>query len=152
MTLAVPKLLAISSGGGHWVQLLRLRPAFVGCRVLYATVANEYRSDVVGEQFQMIPDANRWRKFALLRSAVAVLIVILRFNPDVVVTTGAAPGYLGALIGKMLGSRVIWVDSAANVEKISLSGRLAALFVDLCLTQWQHLERPNGPLYYGSVI
>ena len=28
-----PKILAIASGGGHWIQLLRLRPAFSGADV-----------------------------------------------------------------------------------------------------------------------
>jgi len=30
MMVKRPKVLGISSGGGHWVQLLRLRPAFEG--------------------------------------------------------------------------------------------------------------------------
>ena len=51
-----PKLLAISSGGGHWVQLLRLRPAFDGCEVVYATVREGYREDVGGAEFRLIPD------------------------------------------------------------------------------------------------
>ena len=26
-----PRVMAISSGGGHWIELLRLRPAFDDC-------------------------------------------------------------------------------------------------------------------------
>jgi hypothetical protein len=29
------KVLAVASGGGHWVQLLRLQPAFVHHKVTY---------------------------------------------------------------------------------------------------------------------
>ena len=58
-----PKVLAISSGGGHWVQLLRLRPAFEGCDVVYATVKEGYRADLDPDaDFRVIPDANRWNK------------------------------------------------------------------------------------------
>ncbi len=54
-----PKVLAISSGGGHWVQLLRLRPAFAGCDVTYATVRDGYRADV-SNKFQV--QAHRGRQ------------------------------------------------------------------------------------------
>ncbi len=147
-----PKILAISSGGGHWVQLLRLRPAFEGCEVIYATVREGYREDVGQAEFRLIPDSNRWNKLALVRSAVAILLLLMRERPDVVITTGAAPGYFGVRLGKWLGARVIWVDSVANAEELSMSGVKSGGFVDLWLTQWPHLAGEDGPRFYGSVL
>ena len=46
-----PRVLALSSGGGHWVQLLRLRPAFEGSDVTYATVSRGYEPEVDGAKF-----------------------------------------------------------------------------------------------------
>jgi UDP-N-acetylglucosamine:LPS N-acetylglucosamine transferase len=150
--LKTPKLLAISSGGGHWVQLLRLRPAFGNCSVVYATVKRGYRVDVGDERFYVIPDANRWNKWDLLRSAFAVLGVIIKERPDIVISTGAAPGLFGIAIGSLLGARTIWVDSIANGEELSLSGLRARRFADLWLTQWPHLAAKDGPFYRGSVL
>ena len=31
------KLLAVSSGGGHWVQLMRIKHAFEGCEVSWTS-------------------------------------------------------------------------------------------------------------------
>lgn len=152
MSTVSPKVLAISSGGGHWVQLLRLRPAFEGCRVTYATVREGYRAEVAGADFRVIPDSNRWNKLALLRCALGVFWLVLRLRPDVVVSTGAAPGFFGVRFGKWLGARVVWVDSVANAEELSMSGRKAGGFVDLWLTQWPHLAADGGPQFYGSVI
>lgn len=146
------RVLAISSGGGHWVQLLRLRPAFADCDVLYATVRSDYAGDVHGEQFRLVRDCNRWNKFALVWSAWSVWWLLWRQRPDVVVTTGAAPGYFAARFGKWLGARVVWVDSIANVEELSMSGREAGAFVDLWLTQWPQLACEGGPAYLGSVL
>ena len=153
MVVGKPKLLAVSSGGGHWIQLLRLRPAFEGCAVTYATVREGYRADV-GEEadFRVICDANRWHRIRLLRAALGILWLIVRIRPQVVITTGAAPGYFAARFGKWLGARVIWVDSVANAEELSMSGRKAGTFVDLWLTQWAHLAREGGPSYHGSVL
>jgi hypothetical protein len=40
----------------------------------------------------------------------------------------------------------------ANAEALSLSGEMAGRHADLWLTQWQHLARPEGPEYRGSVL
>lgn len=147
-----PKLLAVSSGGGHWVQLLRLRAAFEGSEVTYATVSEAYRSDVGDAAFRVIPDGNLWSKKDLLVSALGVLWLLLRLRPDVVITTGAAPGYFAVRFGKWLGARVVWVDSVANAEELSNSGRNVGSFVDLWLTQWPELAREGGPSYMGNVL
>ena len=153
MSVKAPKLLAISSGGGHWVQLLRLRPAFEGCEVVYATVLEGYRADLgEGEDFRVIPDSNLSNKIALLRSAWSIFWLVFQLRPDVVVSTGAAPGYFGVRFGKLLGARVVWVDSIANAEELSLSGKKAGSFVDLWLTQWPHLAHESGPRCFGSVL
>lgn len=148
-----PRVLAISSGGGHWVQLLRLRPAFAGCVVSYATVRAGYRVDLEpGVDFHVIPDGNRWSKSRLLHSALAIAWLILRLRPDVVVTTGAAAGYFALRIGKWLGARVVWIDSIANAGELSMSGQKAGRIADLWLTQWPHLARGSGPQCFGSVL
>jgi len=148
-----PKVMAISSGGGHWVQLLRLRPAFEGCDVTYVTVREGYRADVdLNDDFHVIPDGNRWNKINLLLSAFGVVRLLMQIRPDVIVTTGAAPGYFGVRFGKWLGARVIWLDSVANAEELSLSGEKAGAFVDLWLTQWPHLSQTGGPTCFGSVL
>ena len=63
------RILAVASGGGHWVELLRLRPAFEGAEVTYVSVRREYSSDVPGESFYVINDATRWNRLSLLSSA-----------------------------------------------------------------------------------
>jgi UDP-N-acetylglucosamine:LPS N-acetylglucosamine transferase len=147
------KVLAISSGGGHWVQLLRLRPAFANCDVVFATVKEGYRANIGPEaEFRLIPDANRWNKLDLARALVAIFSLIWRERPDVVITTGAAPGYFAIRIGNLLGARTIWVDSIANGEELSLSGKKAGPYASLWLTQWAHLAQPDGPHYRGSVL
>jgi UDP-N-acetylglucosamine:LPS N-acetylglucosamine transferase len=146
------RILAIASGGGHWEQLLRLRPAFEGHDLSFVTVNRAYAPDTAPHRFHVIPDATRWNKLKLIYMALRLLIVVLRERPDVIVSTGAAPGYVGLRIGRWLGARTIWIDSIANVEELSLSGRRIGKHADLWLTQWPHLAAPGGPQYEGSVL
>jgi hypothetical protein len=147
------RVLAVSSAGGHWVQLLRLGPSLANCDVTYVTSKLGYRATIEpGAGFRVIPDANRWNKLALLRVFVAIFALIWSQRPDVVISTGAAPGYFAIRIGNLFGARTIWVDSIANSEELSLSGRKAGPHAALWLTQWAHLARPYGPYFRGSVL
>lgn len=146
------RLLAISSGGGHWVQMLRLKAAFAGCAVTYASVRDEYALDVPFVSFVKVPDATRWDRIKFLKMVVAVAFLIIRIRPDVVLTTGAAPGFVAIRIARFIGAKTIWVDSIANVDEMSLSGKKAKRYADLWLTQWEHLAVPDGPIYRGTVL
>jgi len=145
-------VLAISSGGGHWQQLMRLRPAFDDQRVTFVTTDAAYAVDVPGQELAIVSDANRNHPLRLIRLAYQVLVRILRTRPDVVISTGAAPGAFGVVFGRLVGAKTVWVDSIANAERISLSGRIASKTAHIVLTQWPHLAEPNGPEYRGSIL
>jgi len=146
-------VLAISSGGGHWVQLKRILPAFEGHELTCVSVDTALAAEVPSaRRFFVVADANRWNKLALVRSALRIAWICLRTRPDVVVSTGAAPGWFGLVFGRLFGARTIWIDSIANAERLSLSGEKARKVADLWLTQWPHLARPGGPHYLGSVL
>ena len=146
------RILAIASGGGHWIQLLRLRPAFIGADLNYASVDRSLAADVRGHRFFSFTDANRERKFALLKQILGIAWILLRVQPDVIVSTGASCGYVAIRIGRILGIRTLFIDSIANAEQLSLSGQLACRHANLTLTQWPHLAEGGGAKYRGSVL
>lgn len=148
----MPSVVAIASGGGHWIQLGRLRPVLDEMDVRYVSVDPSYAHDVGTDRLYVVRDASRWTKLGLIAQGFQVLWILVRLRPDAVLSTGAAPGFFGMLFGKMLGARTVWLDSLANVDEVSLSGRLSRPFADLWLTQWPHLAREGGPQYVGAVL
>lgn len=156
-----PRVLAIASSGGHFVQLLRLMPAFEGCRLTVATTDPAQAAEVAAQAarlglpppaFRTITDANRWQKVQLAKSIVSILWLVLAVRPDIVITTGAAPGYFALRTGKLVGARTVWLDSIANAEELSLAGQKAGRHADLWLTQWAHLAKDGGPRHEGAVL
>ena len=146
------KILAVSSGGGHWIELLRIVPAFRDASLHYITVRRDYRKDIQSGVLHVVRDATQWNPIGAAILAVQVLYLVARIRPDIVVSTGAAPGYFALRFGKLFGARTIWIDSLANVERLSKAGLLAGRYADLWLTQWPDLARPGGPDYAGQVI
>lgn len=146
------KILAISSSGGHWVQLLRVMPAFKGHNVVYVTVNQNYRDEVPYNRFYKVTDVTRWDKLKWIAAILKLSWILVRELPDVVISTGALPGFMGILMAKAMGKKTIWIDSIANVEELSMSGRRIGRFADLWLTQWSHLAKDGGPDYAGQVL
>lgn len=156
-----PKVLAISSGGGHWVELRRLSKAFEDCDVVWCTTHHDYANELISDapsgapkpKFFHVQEAIRWQKLRMLRQALGVIWVLLRVRPDVVISTGASPGFFAIFFGKtFLRTKTIWVQSIADTDGMSMSGSMVERYADLWLTQWEHLAQPEGPHYYGSVV
>ena len=127
---------------------MRLFPAFER----YDTALVSTMDQGVGGRFYRVLDANQRTKWAMLKMMAQMLAVLLRERPHVVISTGAAPGYMALRMGRLLGARTIWIDSFANVDQLSLAGRLAGPHADLWLTQWAHLAKPGGPEFIGAVL
>lgn len=146
------RLLAVASAGGHWVQLRRMTPAFDGHELHWISTASGLAAMVERGDFTAVRDASMWDKRGLVVMAMQVAWHVLRIRPDVVVTTGAAPGFFAIVFGRILGAKTIWVDSVANAEELSLAGRKARRWATHWLTQWPELAREEGPHYIGSVL
>lgn len=147
-----PRILAVSSGGGHWEQLMIISASFAGHDVFYANTIDGLAEASGVRAHSILRDCNRNQPLAILAAMLEAIALVRAIRPDFVISTGAAPGLLVLLAGKLLGTRTIWIDSVANADHPSLSGRLATHFADLHLTQWQHLADNGRPAYWGSVL
>lgn len=146
------KILSVASKGGHWEQLVLLREIFANYESYMVTtnsVKSQYR---INDQILTIPDCNKDQPIQSIWCLICALILVIRIRPQVVVSTGAAPGLFCVAAGRLLGARTLWIDSIANAERLSLSGRLANFLAHQCLTQWPHLARPAGPHFAGAVL
>jgi UDP-N-acetylglucosamine:LPS N-acetylglucosamine transferase len=147
------RILAIASGGGHWVELRRILPAFEGLDVAYASRHPESAGDVPGYDYYTFCDFSRFSRQNFLPLFFQIVHILASVRPRIVITTGSAPALLALVLAKVfLRSKTVWIDSIANVDHLSSSGALARYFADIWLTQWKHLANAKGPQYWGAVI
>ncbi|KAJ54605.1 hypothetical protein ACMU_18030 [Actibacterium mucosum KCTC 23349] len=152
MTNDKPTLLAVSSTGGHWEQLMLLSPAFEGSDTWYACTDGEQGKRHKLGQFVAIKDYNQNQPLKMLAGLWETFRLYRRVKPDVIISTGAAPGLLCLVWGRVFGAKTIWVDSVANSEQLSLSGRLALKVATVVYTQWEHLGGTSAPVFRGSIL
>lgn len=144
------KIVAIASVGGHWIQLLRLKPLFDQYDTIFVSTREDFK-DMIQGKFYSISDFNRNNMIGLFKAFTSLTKIMRKEKPDVVITTGAAPGLLGLFVAKLWGIRTVWIDSIANVEELSLSGRIASKFCSRVYTQWPDLAK-GRIVYAGNVL
>lgn len=136
------------------MQLLRLQPSWQQYEVFYVTTAKDIggRLKKAGRIYR-VEDCNRKRLLRLFKTFFSCAKIAFKERPDVVISTGAAPGFLMCIMCRMAGAKVLWLDSITNTQRLSLSGRLVRPIADLVLTQWQDIaEKYPKVEYAGQVI
>lgn len=144
--------MAVASIGGHWVQLLRIARQMEGqYEVVYLCTHPKCQTMVEGNKFYLMEDYSRWDAWKIVPSFFHLLSIIWREKPKAIMTTGAAPGLMCLLVGKIVGKKTIWIDSIANVQHLSASGRIASRFASKIYTQWKDLATPEVA-FAGNIL
>ena len=146
------KVFAVASIGGHWVQLLRIDKALEKeCDVVYMSTHEKCATLVEGRDYYSMNDFSRWDFYKMFPELLHSIYIICKEKPSIVITTGAAPGLVCLFAAKICGIRTVWIDSIANVEHISFSGRIASKFASRIYTQWPSLAG-NKVIFAGNIF
>ena len=143
-----------ASAGGHASELMRLEECWKGldCFIVTTSHVVEQQMARFGKVY-VVAESNRRQPLRLLKTLASCVKIMIAERPDVVITTGAAVGCMLAFLGKLLGARIAWIDSIANAERLSMSGRLVKPIADLVLTQWPDLaKRYRSVEYVGHIL
>lgn len=135
----------ISSHGGH---LHELSEAVKGLDhpcywVTYATTHTRQMLKDKRHYFVIDPHLS---KFKYLINAFQALWHLLRERPKVIISTGAGIAIPTMLLGKFLfRSKLIFIESAANVVTPSHTAKFMYRYADLFLTQWPDMVETEFP-------
>ena len=130
------RIALIASGGGHVRQLLDLEPLWGGedhffvseDTALTRSLAADHRSYFVphvalgqarlGHPLRMLS--------AAARNLYLSLWIILRERPDVIITTGAGSCYFSILFARLIGTKIVLIDSFARFRGPSAFAKIAS--------------------------
>ncbi len=136
------KICVACSTGGHMVQAMQLAPIYEKHEHFYFTFAGGVADRMrVTRPVRTIPNISRRSPWSVIRGTILSAGIALRERPDLVITTGAGVVVLFCIFAKMLGAKLVFIESMANVRKPTLTARLLYPFSDLFLVQWPALLR-----------
>ena len=149
------KVMFISSTGGHLNELLQLNKMFNDydyCLITEKTKSNLYLKEkykghvgflVYGTKHHIIS-----YPFKLLFNCFVSLYYYFKYRPDYIITTGVHTAGPMCCIGKVFGSKVIYIETFANMITKTVTGKLLYPISDLFVVQWESMKK----LYPNSVF
>jgi UDP-N-acetylglucosamine transferase subunit ALG13 len=139
----------VASGGGHLELLSWLHGALGGYRRVWVVSPGARASALVGagESVHQIP--NPGRSLSKVRANLrAALAAIRRDRPRLIITSGAGSIVPYVVLARLLGARVIFIETTARVTNASKSGRVLSRVASSVIVQWPELTR----VYPGSTV
>lgn len=152
------KVIFISSTGGHFNELLKLKPMFEKYDYHIITEkdkTNEYLKQEYGEKILYLPYGTRSKIFSYIFKYIYLCIKTIyyyaKIRPQYIVTTGTHTAGPMCYLGKIFGSKIIYIETFANVSRKTATGRLVYPIADLFIVQWEEMLKiyPKAVLVEG---
>jgi UDP-N-acetylglucosamine:LPS N-acetylglucosamine transferase len=122
------------------VQAKQLAPVYEKYDHFYFTfkggVADEMKKT---GRVRTIPNIVKYNPVSWVVGAVLSGYAALVERPDVVISTGAGIVVFFCVFAKLLGAKLIFIESMARVERPTLTARFLYPFADLFFVQWPDL-------------
>lgn len=153
------KVLFIASTGGHLNELMQLKDMFNYYDyhiVTEKTNSNKYLKKEYGKKINYLIYGTKHHMltypFKLLINCFISLFIYLRFRPDYIITTGTHTAGPMCLIGKIFGSRVIYIETFANMVTKTATGKLLYPVADKFIVQWKSMKKLYPESDFGGWI
>ncbi len=151
-----PKVCLVSSCGGHFMELMQLLPAVKDSNYYIVTERNISSAETVKKySHHYLLQQERKNVSFIFKFVINILLSVwylIKEQPDIILTTGAGASYPTCRIGKLMGKKVIYVESFAKLNNRSVTGKLIYPFADYFFVQWPEMKKiyPNA-IYCGTV-
>ena len=153
------KVLFISSTGGHLSEMMMLNELFKKYDyhiITEKTKTTENLKDKYKNKINYLVYGTKDHPisypFRLLVNCFKSLYLYFKIRPDVIITTGAHTAGPMCCLGKIFGSRIIYIETFANMRTKTITGRLIYKFADLFVVQWNSMLELYPKATYGGWI
>ncbi len=139
------KVCLTSSAGGHFMQLKQLFKMTDKYNTFIITEKNKSSKDVK-KSYKVNFLMQQERKnidfiFKFSLNIIKTVFIILVKNPDIVISTGAGATTFVCLMVKLLGGKVLFIESFAKISSPTLTGRIVYKFADEFYVQWEEMKK-----------
>ena len=149
------KICFCSSSGGHFEQLIMLKPLMEKYNSYIITEKLDYDIKIGNIPVKYVFQINRTDKMFLFKF-IAIIIksffIAITNRPDIIISTGALAAVPMMIWTKIFGGKVVYVESFAKIDSPNISGKIVYKFSDQFYIQWESMRKfyPNA-IYMGGI-
>ncbi|WP_395549342.1 MULTISPECIES: PssD/Cps14F family polysaccharide biosynthesis glycosyltransferase [unclassified Lacrimispora] len=143
------KVCFCSSSGGHFEQLMMLKPLMEDYDSFIVTEKIGYDVKTNGLPVKYVLQINRMDKLFILKFMYNIFLsfcIILKQRPDLIISTGALASVPMMVWTKVFRGKVIYIESFAKIDNPTISGKIAYKFAHQFYVQWESMKKfyPNA--------
>lgn len=155
MSKGKKKLCFAASSGGHFEQILMLKPLMDKYDSFLITEKTTYKAEVKDEKMYFLRQVNRKEilfPLEMIVNSFKSLFIYIKERPDVVITTGVLAMIPICLLVKIFRGKLIYIESFAKVSSANATGKLLYRFADQFYVQWPQMKKiyPKA-IYLGGI-
>ena len=153
------RVMFISSTGGHLNELMQLEKRFKKYDysiVTEKTKSNLYLKDKYKDKVGYLIYGTKHHfltyPFKLFINCFISFYYFNKYRPDYIITTGTHTAGPMCCIGKILGSKIIYIETFANMVSKTSTGKLIYPISDKFIVQWESMKDIYPKSEYGGWI
>ena len=153
------KVMFIASTGGHLEELLQLKDMFNKydySLITEKTKSNMYLKDIYKDKVHYLIYGTKHHiftyPFKLLLNCFISLFYYFKYRPDYIITTGVHTAGPMCCIGKIFGSKIIYIETFANMVTKTSTGKLLYPISDKFIVQWESMKDIYPKADFGGWI
>ncbi|WP_252216026.1 PssD/Cps14F family polysaccharide biosynthesis glycosyltransferase [Clostridium sp. VAP41] len=149
------KICFIASTGGHFEQLMMLKPLMNKYESFIITEKTNYSVVKDKRKVYYLKQVNRSEKSfipKMISNSMKTLNIFLKEKPDLIISTGALATIPMCIIAKLFRKKIIFIESFAKVNSPTLTGKLLYKFADEFYVQWEEMLKVYPKAIYKGGI
>ncbi|MBR2708609.1 MAG: beta-1,4-galactosyltransferase enhancer [Bacilli bacterium] len=146
-----PRLCLVSSSGGHWEQLQKLKPLIE--RYDGFLVTEKTKFDANAKYFMKQTDLkDKLMIFKMIWNSIYTFFIWIKERPDFVITTGTIVAYPFYLLSILFHKKFIFIETFGRANMPTVAGKMMEKHSDLFIVQWESQKKHYKKAIYGGCL
>ena len=155
MSKKAKKICFAASSGGHFEQIMMLKPLMEKYDSFLLTEKTLYNTKEDNRKIYYVHQINRHEKsviFKMILDSFKAFFILIKERPDVIITTGVLAVIPMCMLAKLFRKKVVYIESFAKITSPTQTGKLMYKIADRFYVQWESmLEFYPKAIYLGGI-
>ncbi|MCR5214094.1 MAG: beta-1,4-galactosyltransferase enhancer [Eubacterium sp.] len=146
-----PRLCLVSSSGGHWEQLQKLKPLIDKYEGFFVTEKTMFPE--TSDYFMIQTDLkDKWMIPKMFVNTIHSIIIWMKERPDFVITTGTMVAYPFYILAVIFHKKIVYIETFGRANMPTEAGKMMEKHADLFIVQWKTQVKHYKKAIYGGCL
>ncbi len=147
-----PRICFVSSSGGHWEQLQKLKPLADKYEGFFVTEKTPFNAPLAKYFMRQTDLKDKLMIPKMIANTAIALKIWVKERPDFVITTGTMVAYPFYLLSVLFKKKFIFIETFGRANMPTVAGKKMEKHSDLFIVQWESQKKFYKKAIYGGCL